>query len=160
MATNLAPIKQRRSSSWKCSWCHFNFQIYLKKMQAPSCVRHADTVCILHTSEFQGSHSSREPGSEFSAYLSVLGCCNIVALNLQKNSAWLGFIFQTTSWRGRKQEIGTGNTGHSSYISVRTQACVCTVAVQSWILFWGREEAKRGKKNSLKVWYSYIAPEY
>lgn len=41
-------------------------------MQAPSCARHANTACILHTSEFQGSHSSREPESEFSAYLSVL----------------------------------------------------------------------------------------
>lgn len=41
-------------------------------MQAPSCARHANTACILHTSEFQGSHSLREPESEFSAYLSVL----------------------------------------------------------------------------------------
>lgn len=160
MSTNLAPIKQRRSSSWKFSRCHFNSQIHLKKMQETSCVRHVDTVWNSDVCSIQCSHSSREPGPEFSAYSSVLGCCNTIALNLWKTSAWLGFIFQTTFWRGRKQQIGTGNKGYLSYISVRTQACVCTVAAQSWILFWGREEAKRGKKNSLKVWYSYIAPEY
>lgn len=81
-------------------------------MQAPSCVRHADTVCILHTSEFQGSHSSREPGSEFSPYLSVLGCCNIVALNLQKIQ--LGWVLYS---RQLPEEVGNRKLGQETQVT-------------------------------------------